>query len=72
MILLRTLLAPLMLLALSLPATAAKLSLAELSRYLNSLATAQGLRLQHETRGPLRQDQGQDVTGLFQWWQLPA
>jgi outer membrane lipoprotein-sorting protein len=51
MILLRTLLAPLMLLALSLPATAAKLSLAELSRYLNSLTTAQAAFTQTSADG---------------------
>ena len=51
MILLRTLLAPLMLLALSLPATAAKLSLAELSRYLNSLTTAQAAFMQTNADG---------------------
>jgi predicted TPR repeat methyltransferase len=45
---------------------------AQSARYLHTLATAQGLRLQHEARGPLRQDQGKDVTGLYQWWQLPA
>ena len=51
MILLRTLLAPLMLLALSLPATAEKLSLAELSRYLNSLTTAQAAFTQTNADG---------------------
>jgi outer membrane lipoprotein-sorting protein len=51
MIMLRTLLAPLMLLALSLPATAAKLSLAELSRYLNSLTTAQAAFTQTSADG---------------------
>jgi outer membrane lipoprotein-sorting protein len=51
MILLRTLLAPLMLLALSLPAIAEKLSLAELSRYLNSLTTAQAAFTQTSADG---------------------
>jgi len=49
--LLRTLLAPLILLALPLPAAAAKLSLAELSRYLNSLKTAQAAFTQTNADG---------------------
>jgi predicted TPR repeat methyltransferase len=42
---------------------------AQSARYLHRLAAEQGLLLQHEHRGPLRQDQGQDVIGLYQWWQ---
>jgi predicted TPR repeat methyltransferase len=45
---------------------------AQSARYLHRLGQAQGLVLQHEQRGPLRQDQGHDVTGLYQWWQLPG
>lgn len=48
---LRLLLAPFALLALSLPATAEKLSLAELSRYLNSLTTAQAAFTQTNADG---------------------
>ena len=41
------------------------------ARYLNTLAAAQGLQLHRQERGPLRQDQGRDVMGLYQWWQAP-
>jgi len=42
---------------------------AQSARYLHRLAAAHGMVLRHEHRGPLRQDQGQDVIGLYQWWQ---
>jgi predicted TPR repeat methyltransferase len=45
---------------------------AQSARYLQRLAAAQGLVLRHEERGLLRQDQGQDVLGLYQWWQAPG
>jgi predicted TPR repeat methyltransferase len=45
---------------------------AQSARYLHRLAAAQGLVLQHQQRGLLRQDQGQDVIGLYQWWQAPG
>ena len=44
---------------------------AQSERYLRELAAAQGLVLHHQQRGPLRQDQGNDVMGLYQWWQAP-
>ena len=44
---------------------------AQSERYLRALAAAHGLVLQHQQRRPLRQDQGSDVMGLYQWWQAP-
>ncbi len=44
---------------------------AQSERYLRALAAAQGLVLEHQQRGPLRQDQGNDVMGLYQWWRTP-
>ena len=44
---------------------------AQSERYLRALAAANGLLLQHQQRGPLRQDQGSDVMGLYQWWLAP-
>ena len=45
---------------------------AQSAHYLHRLASAQGLLLRHHSRAPLRQDQGHDVTGLYQWWQAPV
>ena len=44
---------------------------AQSERYLRAQANAHGLVLQHQQRGTLRQDQGNDVMGLYQWWRAP-